>query len=78
MVSAERLAAMIEDYIATRPRACDSAPGIADWWLPEEYSGVAIETLQVALDLLCERGVLEEINSAAGSRMYRPKQPTVH
>ena len=68
--SAEQLAALIEAYLARRPRAADTEQGIAEWWMRE--AGVVASTGDVAsaLDVLLARGVVRRVQSPDGTRLY--------
>ena len=56
-------------YLRAHPLACDSASGIAQWWLaPDEMSMGALER---ALEWLKQRGVLEETLGSDGRTRYR-------
>lgn len=57
-------------YLRAHPLACDSALGIAQWWLkPEDV--VSMDVLVQALDWLQRRGVLEESTGGDGRVRYR-------
>jgi hypothetical protein len=56
-------------YLRSNPLACDSAAGIAQWWLPE--SEVSMEAVLHALECLKEVGALEETAGADGRVRYR-------
>lgn len=48
----------IERYLAQHPDAADNAEGIRRWWLWPGAREESEETVQAALDLLEERGVV--------------------
>jgi hypothetical protein len=57
-------------YLRANPLACDSATGIAQWWLkPGEE--VSMDVLARALEWLKETGALEESTGADGRVRYR-------
>jgi hypothetical protein len=57
-------------YLRTHPLACDSALGIAHWWLePEDV--VSMDVLVQALEWLKSQGALEESTGADGRVRYR-------
>lgn len=57
-------------YLSAHPLACDSATGIARWWLkPEEQ--VSTDVLIHALQWLKDRDALEELTGADGRVRYR-------
>ena len=69
--STERLAALIEAYLARRPHAADTEQGIADWWMRE--AGIVATAVEVAfaLDALLSRGVVRRVPLPDGSHLYR-------
>ncbi len=72
--SVQRLAGVIEAYLARWPRAADTEQGIADWWLGE--SGVVASAAEVAaaLDLLLARRVVRRTALPDGTRIYGSAQ----
>jgi len=56
-------------YLRANPLACDSVEGIGRWWLAPH--SVAREELELALDLMTEQGLIEEIVAADGRQRYR-------
>lgn len=57
-------------YLRTYPLACDSAVGIATWWLGPRYD-VQMNVVVRALDWLKEKALIEEISGADGRIRYR-------
>jgi len=57
----------LASYVVVNPRACDTAPGIATWWL--ELDDVAL--VQQALDWMTAHGLMEELTAADGRLRYR-------
>jgi len=57
-------------YLSAHPNACDSASGIASWWLPSELE-VSMDVLTCALEWLVRQGVLVEAPGADGRIRYR-------
>lgn len=73
MQSADRLFAIkqaLARYLRANPSACDSAAGIACWWLPQELEATELELLPL-LEELEQRGVIEQLVTADGHRFYR-------
>lgn len=63
-------------YLRAHPSAADTADGIADWWLPRPLieAGNAA-AIQLALDDLVSRGIVDEIASDIGTTLYRLHRP---
>jgi hypothetical protein len=61
-------------YLGENPRAMDTLEGIAAWWVPRHQIRLDVERVWRALELLKERGVVEEF-SAADVLWYRLKVP---
>ncbi|WP_341892305.1 hypothetical protein [Variovorax sp. YR752] len=56
-------------HLRAHPLACDSAEGIAQWWLAAEPASTKV--LAGALDWMVARGVLEQSAGQDGRRRYR-------
>ena len=57
-------------YLRANPLACDSASGIARWWLQPEIH-VSMEALMHALEWLKQRGIVEQSAGTDGRTRYR-------
>jgi hypothetical protein len=57
-------------YLRTNPYACDTAVGIAQWWLPLEFEATEFDVLPL-LERLASRGLLEKFGTADGRWFYR-------
>ncbi|NML16819.1 hypothetical protein [Azohydromonas caseinilytica] len=57
-------------YLRANPQACDTADGIARWWLPPALQASAQE-LQPLLERLCRSGHLQWFDTGDGRRFYR-------
>jgi len=57
-------------YLRANPSACDSASGIARWWLQPDHE-VSMSVLVSALEWLKRNGVLEDSSGADGRVRYR-------
>lgn len=57
-------------YLRANPLACDSASGIASWWLPPD-DRVAMSSLLQALEWLKQHGALEVLVGSDGRTRYR-------
>ncbi|MEO8062528.1 MAG: hypothetical protein ABI821_07250 [Pseudomonadota bacterium] len=66
----ERIAGVIERYLALHPNASDSLTGITRWWL-EGIEPPAPERVEAALQRLVARGRLIRTTLAGGSPGYR-------
>lgn len=59
-------------YLNANPQACDSADGIARWWLPDLPAGAAGQAaLQAALEFLQAVGLVECVRAADGRARWR-------
>ena len=62
----------LSHYLRSHANACDTAEGIARWWLPQAGAGAApLPVVEAALDWLVERGAVEPIPAADGRVRYR-------
>lgn len=52
------------------PLACDTAEGIARWWL-RANAGLTVENVTVALAWMKRRGLVEELQAADGRVRFR-------
>ena len=68
---AERVAGLIEGYLAQHPAAADSERGIAQWWLQSMGADVPVEVVREALDLLVQRGAVIRTTLPGGPAIYR-------
>ena len=68
--SADRLAGLIEAYLARWPRAADTEQGIADWWMRDAGMSPSADEVAVALDALLARGVVRRIRLPDGTQIY--------
>lgn len=74
--SPERVAdlmAQIERHLEANPFACDSAEGIARWWIRD--AGAAVPEVSAALDRLVRLGRLERLQRH-GCETFRAIHPT--
>jgi len=67
----ERVAEVIQAYLAQHPAAADSAQGIAQWWLPGLGVDVPPEAVDRALELLVARGLVVRTDVTGGAAIYR-------
>ncbi len=56
-------------YLIANPHACDTAEGIARWWLAGRP--LSLDALRGTLGRLAHEGVLEELRAADGRLRYR-------
>ncbi len=69
--STERLAGLIQAYLARWPKAADTEQGIADWWMREAGISVTAGEVAFALDALLARGVVRRMQLPDGTHLYR-------
>lgn len=67
----QRVAALIEAYLARHPAAADSEQGIAQWWMPAMGADVPVETVCAALEWLVRRGAVHRTLVPGGPAIYR-------
>ncbi len=65
----------ILDYLRTHPSAADTLDGIVEWWLPRQRHETARKAIQGALDDLVGQGLLDELATEVGPRLYRLRRP---
>jgi Fe2+ or Zn2+ uptake regulation protein len=61
----------IQRYLATRPNASETVDGVAKWWLLRQRYEDSIEHVQLALNLLEERGLVIKIRMNDGKEIYK-------
>lgn len=61
----------IAAYLLAHPSAADTAEGVARCWLGPRGLTATTEDVQVALNRLVARGVVEECQSFSGAPIYR-------
>ncbi|HSW14538.1 MAG TPA: hypothetical protein VLI06_16945 [Solimonas sp.] len=59
----------VSRYLQDNPQACDTADGIARWWLGE--APAVLDDLQRALDWLERKGEIERCPAVDGRTRYR-------
>ena len=59
---------MLARYLRAHPNVCDTAEGIAHWWLMDMAPPAVVEA---ALGWMLERGVIETLSAADGRRRVR-------
>lgn len=69
--SSQRLAELIEAYLARWPRAADTEQGIAEWWMRDAGVVASADEVASALDALLARGVVRRVQLPDGTRLYR-------
>lgn len=73
MASANRrpmLRRTLSSYLRNNPRACDTAQGIARWWMLP-HTGVSEAEVQPLLDELHEKGLMTRFSTLEGRWLYR-------
>lgn len=66
---------MLARYLRAHPHVCDTAEGIAHWWLLDLAPPPVVEE---AIDWMIGRGVLETLPAADGrTRLRRVADPTL-
>ena len=68
------VARLIENYLQAHPNAMDSFEGIRRWWITEQKIHESAFSVQNALEILLDKGVVEEVGG--GFFKCADKQPT--
>ncbi|MEW6110080.1 MAG: hypothetical protein AB1632_13080 [Nitrospirota bacterium] len=74
MPKQEEIAQKILTYLASCPEGEDTIEGITNWWLKLNKGRHAQDEIKYALDLLLERGELEETRARKDIFIYRVKK----
>lgn len=74
----ERVATELARYVTAHPDACDTADGIARWWLARQRLDDARELVTAALDRLVSRGVVERQDRNGVTLFSARHAPTSH
>ncbi|MCA9667023.1 MAG: hypothetical protein KC503_15595 [Myxococcales bacterium] len=61
MERVERVAAIIERFVAEHPSACDTAWGVNAFWLRSVPDDISLADLALALQALVSRSVLDRV-----------------
>ncbi len=72
----EVVAEAILAHLEAHPLAADSADGVARWWLGTDGSGVTLEQVERALDLLVSRRVMRRLSLIDGTCLYSQSPST--
>lgn len=63
-------------YLQRHPMASDSLAGICGWWLPAQGLGAGPDVVEPVLTALVADGLLERIQGAEGTVIYRAARAT--
>jgi hypothetical protein len=63
--------AALERYLEQHPEAADSAPGVAQWWLPSVGVELPEAVVQQALEVLEARGQVLRTTLQGGQVIWR-------
>jgi hypothetical protein len=61
-------------YLENRPDREDTLEGITGWWIKTDKGSHGVEEVLYALNLLIEKGDLEEVKVSRDVLMYRSKR----
>jgi len=61
-------------YLENRPEKEDTLEGITGWWIKTDKGSHGVEEVLYALNLLIEKGDLEEVKVSRDVLMYRAKR----
>ncbi len=64
------IAREIRQYLEQYPEAADTLEGIAQWWLTQQQSQQALDTVKQALDRLVVEGIVKKYITAEGKTVY--------
>ena len=65
-----KLADEIATYLATHRHSADTLDGIVRWWLVRQRLEEATQRVQLAIDYLCEDGVVKGVTTTGGNTIY--------
>jgi hypothetical protein len=65
-----RLSDEILRYLRAHPQAADTVDGIVEWWLPRQRYDEAVDQVQLVLDELVARGLVDQITLVDGTVLY--------
>ncbi len=74
MITREEIAQKVLDYLSNRPEAEDTLEGIMNWWLRSDKGSHAIDEVKDALNLLLQKGDLEEVKGQKDILIYKVKR----
>ena len=61
-------------YLENRPDKEDTLEGITGWWIKTDKGSHGVEEVLYALNLLLEKGDIEEVKASRDVVMYRAKK----
>ena len=61
----------IQRYLLTRPNASETVDGVARWWLLKQRFHDSLDRVQMALDMLEEKGEVIKVMMNDGREIYR-------
>lgn len=65
------IAQQLARYLRDHPDGCDTAEGIARWWMDSDQSAVPVAVMAAALDWMTACQVMEVLHAADGRIRYR-------
>ena len=65
-----RLSDEILRYLRAHPQAADTVDGIVEWWLPQQRYDEAVDQVQLVLDELVARRLVDQITLVDGTVLY--------
>jgi len=65
-----RLSDEILRYLRAHPQAADTVDGIVEWWLPRQRYDEAVDQVQLVLDELVARRLVDQITLVDGTVLY--------
>ncbi len=65
------MAQKIIDYLESRPDREDTLEGITNWWIRMDKGAYAVDALKATLNILVEKGELEEMKARKDFFTYR-------
>ena len=68
--------AAVSAYLQRHPMAADSLAGICGWWLPAQGLTASADAVEPVLAALVADGLLERIQGAEGTVIYRAARAT--
>ena len=71
MTNITEMTQQIINYLKNRPDGKDTLEGITNWWISMDKGAYAVDEIKAVLNILVEKGELEEIKARKDLFIYR-------
>lgn len=65
------IAQQLSRYLRNHPDGCDTAEGIARWWIDADEAAIPVALVEAALEWMSECQLMEALHAADGRIRYR-------